>query len=198
MLLKFNLEISIVEILKSCLALFGPVDQKLAGTIGEFIYGRLKQSLKDQTVDYDILEAVFAVNHSSFLTTAYLCKLFQSHRQEKWFVPLIDTAVRVNNILDPKITSEVDEKLFNMPEEKNVFAVLDKNIKAMQKGVMEKQTESVIGSLKNLVEPVGQFFEKVLVNDKDEKIKKNRMALVKKVSDFYRQVAAFEKIVVSK
>jgi glycyl-tRNA synthetase beta subunit len=36
------------------------------------------------------------------------------------------------------------------------------------------------------------------VNDKDEKIKKNRMALVKKVSDFYRQVAAFEKIVVSK
>lgn len=198
MLLKFNLEASVTELLSSCLALFGNKDQKLAATIGEFIYGRLKQSLKDQSVDYDILEAVFAVNHQSFLTTAYLCKLFQTHRQEKWFVPLIDTAVRVNNILDPKINSEVDEKLLNMTEEKNVFAVLDKNIKAMQKGVLEKQTETVIGSLKNLVEPVGQFFEKVLVNDKDEKIKKNRMALVKKVSDFYRQVAAFEKIVVSK
>jgi glycyl-tRNA synthetase beta chain len=170
----------------------------LAVTIGEFIYGRLKQSLKDQSVDYDILEAVFAVNHPSFLTTAYLCKLFQTHRKEQWFIPLIDTAVRVNNILDPKVNAQVDEKLFNMTEEKNVFAVLDKNIKAMQKGVLEKQTESVIGSLKDLVEPVGQFFEKVLVNDKDEKIKQNRMALVKKVSDFYRQVAAFEKIVVSK
>ena len=51
-----------------------------------------------------------------------------------------------------------------------------------------------IQSLKCLINPIVQFFDKVLVMDKDEKIKNNRLALLSKLNEKFNIVCDFEKL----
>ena len=51
-----------------------------------------------------------------------------------------------------------------------------------------------IQSLKSLISPIVQFFDKVLVMDKDEKIKNNRLALLSKLNEKFSIVCDFEKL----
>ena len=54
--------------------------------------------------------------------------------------------------------------------------------------------ENYILSLKQLIKPIAEFFEKVLVMDKDEKIKNNRIALLNKLKEKFCVVCDFEKL----
>ena len=58
----------------------------------------------------------------------------------------------------------------------------------------ENDLENYIQSLKILIQPTVSFFEKVLVMDKDEKIKNNRIALLNKLKEKFSIVCDFEKL----
>jgi glycyl-tRNA synthetase beta chain len=49
--------------------------------------------------------------------------------------------------------------------------------------------------LASLREPVDDFFEKILVMAKDEKIRFNRLSLLEKISRLFYEMADFSKIV---
>jgi len=46
-----------------------------------------------------------------------------------------------------------------------------------------------------LCEPVDEFFDRVLVMDKDKNIRKNRIALIKRIGILFNQVADLSKII---
>ncbi|MBR3604558.1 MAG: hypothetical protein IKL52_00845, partial [Candidatus Gastranaerophilales bacterium] len=60
--------------------------------------------------------------------------------------------------------------------------------------VMADDLEVYIQSLKQLIKPIVEFFDKVLVMDKDEKIKNNRIALLNKLKEKFSVVCDFEKL----
>ena len=54
--------------------------------------------------------------------------------------------------------------------------------------------DKYIKSLHSLIEPITKFFDKVLVMDKDEKIKNNRLALLYKLAQKFKVICDFEKL----
>ena len=82
----------------------------------------------------------------------------------------------------------VDEKLFNTSEEKALYeAIKAHNAKA-------DNLDEYIKSLNSLIEPISNFFDKVLVMDKDELVKNNRLMLLNNLADKFRVICDFEKL----
>jgi glycyl-tRNA synthetase beta chain len=52
-----------------------------------------------------------------------------------------------------------------------------------------------IDALKELAKPIDAFFDAVMVMDKDEAVKNNRLALLKAIDALVNRVADFSKIV---
>ena len=84
--------------------------------------------------------------------------------------------------------SNPDESLFVLEEEKTLYrAILNHNQN-------ETNLDEYIKSLNALIQPIVEFFEKVLVMDKDEKIKNNRLALLSSLKAKFSVVCDFEKL----
>ena len=101
------------------------------------------------------------------------------------FTAVREAAKRVCNILkkSPAVAAKPDEKLFETPAEKNLFATAQ-NLSA--------NTTDPLGALKALEvfkAPLEQFFTDVMVNVPDEKIRTNRLALLTLVRQKLLQTA---------
>ena len=104
------------------------------------------------------------------------------------FDKLKENAKRVLRILKNQQISSIDDSLFVLNEEKNLYsAILNQNEDS-------SDIEKYILSLEQLNQPIEEFFEKVLVMDKDEKIKTNRLALLNMLKEKFEKVCDFEKL----
>lgn len=101
---------------------------------------------------------------------------------------------RVNNIAPKSDMPPVREDLFAHDEErelrKSVAAVAPKVAAAIAKGKYAEALEALLG----LRAPINTFFDKVLIMDKSEEIKQNRLGLIKSVQALAFQVADFSKL----
>ena len=74
-----------------------------------------------------------------------------------------------------------------MEEEKNLY-------KAIKEHKENNNLKEYIISLSSLISPIVSFFDKVLVMDKDEKIKNNRLSLLNLLREKFDKVCDFEKL----
>jgi len=88
---------------------------------------------------------------------------------------------RVNNIIPKTALPQVSESRFVAEEEKALYAAftgIDRKVRELVAG--EKYYEA-LETLSGITTPVNNFFDKVLVMDKDESIKSNRLALLRDI-----------------
>jgi glycyl-tRNA synthetase beta chain len=89
-----------------------------------------------------------------------------------------------------KETYKVDENLLNLPEERELYQTLAELEKLFETlGVAEK-----VKKLAEFKKIVDRFFDNVMVMDKDEKIRQNRVALLQRTKKLFEQVADLEKL----
>ena len=100
---------------------------------------------------------------------------------------LMENANRVIRILKDASAENVDEKYFVEPVEKTLY----NQILAINESVDYK---SYLDKLENLNPTVTKFFEDVLVMDKDENIKNNRIALLTLLRKKYEHLTDFSKL----
>lgn len=113
-------------------------------------------------------------------------KFLKEESQKESFKKLAESANRVLRLSKDKTAQGVDEKLFVLDEEKALFSAIKNNCMEF------KNLEQYMKCLENLVEPINNFFDKVLVMDKDEKIKNNRLALLNLLKEKFSKVCDFQ------
>ncbi len=85
--------------------------------------------------------------------------------------------------------------LFRDDAEIKLFSVFE-NIKTrVEKGITEKDFNFALTELAMLRPPVDAFFDAVMVMDKDENIRLNRLSLLAEISALFHKIADFSKIV---
>ena len=124
-------------------------------------------------------------NLSDFIDRANILTQYQNN---ELFEAIKENATRVSRILKDNNFNIIDEKLFVLNEEKNLYSAI------LAHNNSDKDLKSYIQSLKQLIQPTIEFFDKVLVMDKDEKIKNNRIALLNKLKDKFYVVCDFDKL----
>ncbi|MCE5312888.1 MAG: glycine--tRNA ligase subunit beta [Nitrospiraceae bacterium] len=101
---------------------------------------------------------------------------------------------RINNIVTKDNGSALNESLLNLSEEKALYAELLKTAPLVAEAISANNYSAAIEALFSLRGPVNSFFDKVLVMDKDEAVKNNRLALLRKIQSTYMEIADFSKL----
>ena len=112
---------------------------------------------------------------------------------------LIEANKRINNILrksgvDKEKLPQVSDKLFEHDEEGVLDSERIKVAKEVTRMVAARNPESALLALSSLAAPLAAFFDKVMVNADDEKIRANRFALLAELRALLNQVADISKL----
>ncbi|VVT27387.1 glycine--tRNA ligase subunit beta [Rhizobium sp. EC-SD404] len=176
-------------------------DPSVSDDLRSFIQDRLKVYLRDQGVRHDFVDAVMLSGS---------CNLFAIVQRVQALGQLLDTeegknllagTKRAANILAAEekkgtaIADEVDPALLRTEEEKHLFnAVIQTENEAVQ-AIQNEDYSAAMRALAALREPIDSFFEHVLVNDEDDSVRANRLALLARIRSATAQVADFSRIV---
>jgi glycyl-tRNA synthetase beta chain len=161
----------------------------------DFFAGRYSNQLISQGYAYDTVEAVLACGLTDLVLASEKIKALQDFRTNPEFEPISIAFKRVDNILKDFRNPQVDLSLLRDDAEIKLFSVFE-NIKTrVEKGIAEKDFNFALTELALLRPPVDAFFDGVMVMDKDEKIRANRLSLLAEISTLFHKIADFSKIV---
>jgi len=99
------------------------------------------------------------------------------------FAPIVESANRVCRILKDDVNVPVDASFFAIDAEADLYEKI-KHIKVVT-------YEKLYAGLQDANPAIEKFFEDVLVMDKDEKIKTNRLAMLTLLKNKYKLIADF-------
>ena len=162
--------------------------RRAARTINELIWGL--------SLDIDLDEAVaLAVQTapSRPLQLYRLAEVLTKAAGEPWFAELVTAAVRVKNLL-AKAEGEpgkVDPSKFVADAERNLYEELEKLTGKAHEAVEKCDWETLAAIMAELAPVIAQFFNDVLVMDKDPEIRANRIALLSACQKFFMQIGDF-------
>ncbi|QPJ61347.1 MAG: glycine--tRNA ligase subunit beta [Candidatus Nitronauta litoralis] len=165
----------------------------------DLFHQRLKTMLSNEGYEYDVIDAVLASgNQDSFKILQAKTAALSELKKKDYFDSLAGAFRRVVNILEGKTYSGLDSSLFEKSAENNL---LDK-VRSIEEDVVNLFSKrDFSGALARIVEirpEVDAFFDDVMVNVDDEKVKHNRKALLSVIAGLFSQIADFSKIVIKK
>ena len=180
--LEHNLKLDLSKLIDETLELL-PVKADAKKDIEEFFVQRLIIFLNNE-YSKNVLEACAEINPCKDLCD-YLkrVKAVSSGVDEK----LAENANRVLRILKDEVKQDVNEALFKEPAEKDLY-------KAVQSLNFNGDYKEYLESLTAVNPVVTKFFDDVLVMDKDEEIKNNRLALLNSLKNKYIILTDFSKL----
>lgn len=180
-ILEHNLKLDLSKLIEETLELL-PVKADVKADVEEFFIQRLIIFLNS---DYskNILEACAAINPCKDLCDyVQRVKAVSSGVDEK----LLENANRVLRILKED-SGAIDESLFALEAEKELY-------KAVQEISFSGDYREYLDAITRINPVVTKFFDDVLVMDKDEKIKNNRLALLNTLKNKYIILTDFSKL----
>lgn len=175
---------------------FAAADDELAS----FIRDRMIVMLRESGIAHDVVASAvagagMAYPHLMMMKARYLAQALSGQEGAH----LIAGFKRANNILAAEqkkakeaFSSDVDEALFVADEEHALYQA----VQAIPDGQIDtnEALEALIGSLGALSFPINAFFEAIIVNDDDEAIRANRLALLSQIISQMGKVADFAMI----
>lgn len=159
-----------------------------------FIAARLKGSMLEKGVRYDVADAVLA-GFEDVLDAFERAAAVTGALKKDWFKGIVMTADRLHRLGVNATRSNVVEHDFAANEEKNIYQLYLKVNEQVTAAAHAGDYASSMMALAQMTAPVDDLFVKVMIMDKDERLKANRLALLKTLERMYLEVADFSKIV---
>jgi glycyl-tRNA synthetase beta chain len=114
-------------------------------------------------------------------------------RKEESFSEFLLAIKRVNNIVPKTVLPPVQSGLFQQDEEKDLHAALASAQEALAPALEKGDFSAAMKAILPMTPAINRFFDKVLVMDKREEIKTNRLSLLKEIWEAVAPVADFSK-----
>ena len=151
----------------------------------------------EQDIRYDVIDAVLADERNNDFYDLYLrVQALNDYVNSDKAADMIQAATRVNNISSKAETvMPVNESLFKENAEKALYAVVKKLDTAIIPLAVRYNYAEALNILSELNAPVNRFFDDVMVMDKDEAVKNNRLSLLCLVKDLVNCVGDLSKLV---
>ena len=187
---KYNFDIT-EAVKESCR--INEVDETTQAKILEFIKQRLLVQLKERGFDHELAELGISVAGNVPYQALKFIETMNSVKNDEWFTALVSSALRVKNILrknEKEIAADVtpDETLMKLEAEKNLFKEVSRLDEPVKKALEAYDWEGLAKMLAELSPIVAKFFDDVMVMDKDEKIRANRLAILRESNKLFTQV----------
>ena len=153
---------------------------------------RLLVQLKEKGFEHGLATLGISVVGNVPYQALRLIENLNSVKSLEWFTELTSSALRVKNILQKnssdEINNEPDESLMTVQAERDLLSEINRLESHVKESVKYYDWANLTQSLAELSPVVSQFFDDVMVMDKDLKIRNNRLALLNKCNNLFREV----------
>jgi glycyl-tRNA synthetase beta chain len=169
--------------------------QDLERGVSEFLADRVRRWLTDVAgVGGDTAEAVMAVGWFDLPDTMARANALQRVRESASFRSLALAFKRVRNISEGQPDSEVDEKLFSQPEEHELHRATVEFAGALEELLPARRVGDAFAAMEPLADILERYFVEVLVMCDDQRIRLNRIALLKNLGRQFMNLADLSKL----
>lgn len=180
-LLGSEWNISLRPIFKSSMELLNvPADKQdeLLGQVEEFFTLRLKNIFLDREVPHHVIDLLLSNNELSVADAEGLVNALLANRIDE-NVELVQAYTRMYNLVKDVEYTGVNSDLLKEEAEKALFEAASKASEESLAAWEANDYAAVVAVPATLVPAINKFFEDVMVMDKDEAIKANRLQLVR-------------------
>ena len=198
--IRAELKALIAQAEKPLNSIEGLASKDVGADLLSFFHDRFKVYLKDEGARHDAIDAVLSADADNLLLVARRLEALIVFINEEDGKNLLAGTKRAANILGAEekkgtvIADSVDAALFNNEEEKALFAAVQSAETKAAAAIAKEDFSAAMSAMAELRAPVDAFFDKVMVNDENEAIRANRLALLAKIRSVTGQVADFSKI----
>ncbi|MEW5804225.1 MAG: glycine--tRNA ligase subunit beta [bacterium] len=217
-LLKGRYRVSLTELIRKGIHVLGDKltrqPEEVYHEVVSFFQQRIQSAFSTQGFDYDVIEAALATGDDDVVRLQMKIEATGSFLKETDFGSLMASMKRVINII-PKgqagaegaalgaqgapvaqgSLEAVDPFLLQEDAEKGLYSTLQHVQEQVSIGLQQEDYRQVLHNLAGLKCSIDTFFEEILVMAKDERLKQNRLSLLKAVKTACSQVVDFSKIV---
>jgi len=160
----------------------------------EFFRGRFAGILAGEGYPADVVDAVLSVWMDDAVSSRKRTEALSRWKSRAEFGDLAGSVKRVANILKGKETGAPNESLLGADVERKLLAAYKQARGKIDALIAGEDYDSVMETLLTLKGPIDEFFEGVMVMDKDEKIRDSRLALLALVRSLFMELGDFSLI----
>ena len=180
-LLTSGWDIQLTDLFKKAIELLNvPAEkhQELLGQLRQFVVLRLKNIFLDREVPHDVIELVLSNESATVADVEGLIEALMANRIDQ-NEELVQAYTRMYNLVKEVAFTAVDESLLKEEAEKALYAEAKEAYAKSEDAWNNRDYTAVVALPATLVPAINTFFEDVMVMDKDEAIKANRLQLVR-------------------
>jgi len=169
--------------------------REVKGKILQFFENRLEIVFSDLGYGYDIVQSVLSLSRSVQLREiSERLDALMKFKDERAYNDFLAAVKRVNNIIPKTEVPELKADLLMEEPEKQLGEKLDSVRHDLPFILNDRKYYDAIILLSSLTDSINNFFDKVLVMDKNEKIKMNRLSLLNEIWRTVSTIADFSKL----
>ena len=200
MLIDEKISIKLSDIVEKSMDQFkleGDARQKMQQDVADFIRLRLKNVFEEENIPYDVADAVLSDTDDVY---AVFCRAQAVSKElsSQDLTTVIQAFVRAGNIAKKADSTKIDEAFFENDAETALYQAFTSAEGSVESLIEGQDYVGAIDALKDLAQPIDSFFDAVMVMAEDEKVRNNRLGLLKSINDLICKVADFSKIVLKK
>ncbi len=197
-LLDRKLSVNLNNLINAALDNYSNIDfnkEEVASQIIEFFVERVKNLFKDLGIRYDIIDAVLNNNLNDISDIHTRALELNRWLQKDELVEMLTAFNRVSTLAEKATTDIVKEELLKEDAEiklYNSFKEIKANVESL---LLDKKYNEALDAFATLRPLVDNLFENVMIMDKDESIKDNRLGLLKQIYSTMLTICDLSKIV---
>ena len=188
-----NLPLDLEDLVKKSAALFGDklTNQNVVADVVDFMLGRFRAWYQDEGIAVDVIQAVLARRPTRPADFDARVRAVSHFRTLDSAEALAAANKRVANILAKAEGNigAIDVALCVEPAEQVLAQSVLSLAKEVQPLIAQGEYTAVLDKLAGLRQPVDNFFDNVMVNAEDAKLRQNRLAILNTLQGLFLQVA---------
>jgi glycyl-tRNA synthetase beta chain len=197
-LMDKKIDINMKDLIENALDNYSHLDfdrEKVINQVMEFFMERIKNLFKELNIRYDVIEAVLNSDINNINDMYTRAVELNNWLEKDELVEMLTAFNRVSTLAQKAESDVVDEKLLKEKSEINLyneFKVVKVDVENLLNNKEYSKALDAFASLKLVID---DLFDNVMVMDKDESVKNNRLALLNQIYKTMLQICDLSKIV---
>ncbi len=196
-LMENKITIDIKEISEAALDNYTELEfnkEEVVGQMLDFCSERIKNLFKDMGIRYDVVEAILNADINDIADMHHRALELNEWINKDELVEMLTAFNRVSTLAEKAEGINVDEALLVEAPEKELYEAFKSVKEEVKVHLANKDYGKALDSFATLKPAVDNMFDNVMVMDKDDNVRNNRLNMLKNISDTMLTICDLNKI----
>ncbi|MEG1310369.1 MAG: glycine--tRNA ligase subunit beta [Romboutsia sp.] len=197
-LMDSKLEVNLKDLVEASLNNYSQLEfnkEEVVNSIMEFFKERIKNLFRELGIRYDLIDAVLSSKIEDISDMYLRAQELNNWIDKDELVEMLTAFNRVSTLAQKAISNEVKEELLKEKAEIKLCREFNNTKEKVNQLLNDKKYSEALDSFASLRPYIDDMFDTVMVMDKDEFIKNNRLGLLKQIYDTMLCICDLSKIV---